>query len=132
MKKRCTPQLVRKTHRKTRSWRLAAQELNSLYGVNLPHLTWRDYAMSRRDIADPHVRVALLLGVRKCSACGSYPGAHFSHLLRRLQLRDLKRWQRLRNQKRYKSAREFLDEVYSRKVGRKGVAPGEKTTRYKN
>lgn len=116
MKRRCTPQLVRKTHRKTRSWRSAAQELNLLYGVDLPHLTWRDYAVGRRDISDVEIRTALLLGPRTCPACGDKPSANFSRLLKRLKPRDLTHWQTLRNQKRYKAAKHFLDEVYSRPI----------------
>ena len=39
-----------------------------MYGVDLPHLTWRDYAVDRRDIADDEIRIALLLGPRPVQA----------------------------------------------------------------
>jgi len=64
MKKRCTPQLVEEIHRKNESWRKAAEVLNALYGVKLHHLTWRDYATGRRDIADLKTRSALMLDQR--------------------------------------------------------------------
>ena len=116
MKIRCTPQVVKKTYRKAHSWRGAAQELNLLYGVNLPHLTWRDYAMRSRDIADPKLRAALLLGPRTCPTCGDKPSAHFSRLLKRLKPKNLNHWHELRNQKKYKAAKQFIDEVYSRPI----------------
>ncbi len=116
MKSRCTPQSVKKAYRKARSWRKAAQELNLLYGVNLPHLAWRDYGFGRRDISDPEIRAALLLGPRTCPTCGNKPSVHFSRLLKRLKPTDLKRWQSMRSQKKYKAAKHFLDEVYSRSI----------------
>lgn len=116
MKNRCTPQIVKKTYKKVRSWRRAAQELNMLYGVNLPHLTWRDYGIGRRDISDIETRDALLLGPRNCPSCGDRPSTNFSRLLKRLKPKDLNHWQYLRNQKRYKAAKHFLDEVYSRPI----------------
>jgi hypothetical protein len=93
-----------------------ALELNALYGVNLPHLTWRDFAMKRRDIADPKTRAALLLGPRPCPTCRDNPTRHFSNLLKRLRPNDLKRWQRLHDDGKYREARQFINEVYNRKV----------------
>ena len=116
MKTPCTPQVIKKTHQKARSWRAAAKELNALYGVHLPHLTWRDYATGRRDIADDETRAALMLGPRPCPRCGNKPSVHFSRLLKRLNPEDLKHWHRLRNQKKFNAAKEFLNEVYSRKI----------------
>lgn len=116
MKKRCTPQTVKKTYQKAGSWRMAAQELNLLYGVNLSHLTWRDYGIGRRDISDSGIRAALLLGPRTCPTCGDKPSAHFSRLLKRLKPKNLNHWHELRKQKKYKAAKHFLDEVYSRPI----------------
>jgi hypothetical protein len=116
MKKRCTPRLIFDLHDQLKSWKKATRELNALYGVNLHPLNWRDFATGRRDIAAPHVRAALLLGPRPCSKCGSKPSTHFLRLLKRLKPKDMKRWQRLRRQKKYKAAKQFLDEVYSRKL----------------
>ena len=70
MKKRCTPQIVKKAYRKARSWRKAAKVLNQLYSVNLSHTAWRDYAVGKRDIADDERRIQLLLGPRACPGCG--------------------------------------------------------------
>ena len=116
MKRLCTPQVIKKEHQKARSWRAAAKELNSIYGVDLPHLTWRDYAMGRRDIADDETRIALLLGPRPCPSCGNKPSIHFSRLLKRMTSKDLQYWRKLRCQKNYKAAKDFLDEVYNRKL----------------
>ena len=116
MKTRCTPQIVLKTHRRTRSWRSAARELNSTYGVNLAHVTWQNYATRRRDIADPEVRAALLLGPRTCPTCKTNPTAPFLHFIKRMRPCDLKHWNNLREARRYKAARELLDEVYSRPI----------------
>jgi len=116
MKKPCTPQFIQKIHRKHRSWRVAAKQLNSLYDVDLPHLAWRDYAAGHRDIANNEIRTALMLGPRPCQRCGSKPGIHFSRLLKRLKPRDLLYWQKLRKKKRYKAAQKFLNEVYNRKT----------------
>lgn len=118
MKKRCTPQIVLKMHQKMRSWRIAASELNSIYGVALPHVTWRNYATRQRDIADIEIRAALLLGPRTCPTCKTNPTAPFLHFIKRLRPCDLKRWRSLRDAKKYKAAREFLDEVYSRPIKR--------------
>ncbi len=116
MKNRCTPQIVKKAYRKAGSWRLAAKELNLLYGVNLSHLAWRNYAMKRRDITDLEIRAALLLGPRICPTCGSNPSLHLSHLLKRLNARDLYLWLELCKEKKYKAAKQLLDEVYSRSI----------------
>jgi hypothetical protein len=110
MKKRCTPRLVIDLHAKKGSWRKAAKELNEIYGVDLPHLTWRDYATRRRDIVNVEIRAALLLGPRACP-----PSGNFSRLLRRLDAKDLRRWLRLRKQRKYMAAQRLLDEVYNRK-----------------
>jgi hypothetical protein len=64
MKRRCTPHVVKRIHKKTRSWRKAADHLNQLYGVSLSHATWRDYAAGKHDIADEETRALLLLGPR--------------------------------------------------------------------
>ena len=116
MKTPCTPQVIKKTHQKACSWRAAAKELNALYGVHHPHLTWRDYATGRRDIADDETRAALMLGPRPCPRCGNKPSVHFSRLLKRLKPEYLNHWHRLRNQKKFNAAKEFLNEVYSRKI----------------
>jgi hypothetical protein len=113
---RCTPQIVLKTYRKMRSWRMAARELNSAYGVDLPHVTWRCYAIKQRDIADLETRAALLLGPRTCPTCKTNPGAPFAKFIKRLRPCDLKRWRNLCDAKKYKAARELLDEVYSRPI----------------
>jgi hypothetical protein len=118
MKRRCNSRLVKKTHLKARSWRKAAQELNELYNVNLSHLTWRDYSTGRRDIADTATRAALGLDPRPCPACGHKPGMQLSLLLKRLTVKDLKRWNQLREGRQYKAAKSFLEEVYNRKVKR--------------
>jgi hypothetical protein len=70
MKKRCTPQIVKKVYQKARSWRKAAKALNQLYNVKLSHTTWRDYAVGKHDIADPEIRTRLGLGPRACPGCG--------------------------------------------------------------
>jgi hypothetical protein len=70
MKKRCTPQIVMKAHKRTRSWRKTARELNQLYGVNLSHASWSDFAQGRHDIADTETRTRLGLGPRACPGCG--------------------------------------------------------------
>lgn len=114
MKKPCTPRLVLIVHQKKRSWRKAAQELNDHYGMNLSHLTWRDYATGRRDIADPEIRSKLLLGLRSCPACGARPSLGFTHLLKRMDPRDLKHWNQLRKEKKYHAASRFLEEIYNR------------------
>ena len=113
MKKRCSPRFVQKTHEKARSWRRAAQGLNLIYGVNLSHLAWRDYSTGRRNITDPKIRTALLLGPR------IFPTKYrlrFSRLLKRMTVRDLQLWHELRKQKKYKAAYRFLDEINSRKI----------------
>jgi hypothetical protein len=113
MEKRCNPHMVQKTHLKTRSWRRAAQELNSIYGVNLSHLTWRDYGTRRRDITDPKTRAALMLRPR--ITYRNKPRVHFSRLLKHMTAEDLQIWNELRKQKRYKAAYRFLEEIYNRK-----------------
>jgi len=118
MKKRCSPRFVKKTHSKARSWRKAARELNELYNVNLPHLTWRDYATGRRDITNPATRAALMLGLRVCPVCGNKPTVKFSHLLAKLKPCEWKRWKELRRLKKYKAASCLLEEVYNRKKKR--------------
>jgi hypothetical protein len=70
VKGRCAPEDVREIHRTAGSWRKAAGILNRAYGVNLSHLTWRDYATGRRDIADLRVRDLLKLPPRICPRCG--------------------------------------------------------------
>lgn len=70
MQKRCTPQSVKRAHRKARTWRNAAEQLNQLYGVNLSHTAWRDFADGRRDITDPETRARLGLRPRACPGCG--------------------------------------------------------------
>ena len=119
MKKRCSPQLVKKIYEQTQSWRGAAQKLNSTYGVNLPHLAWRDYATKRREIADTKARTKLLLGPRTCPTCHTSPNAYFVRLLKHLRPLDLRRWQDLRNAKKFKAAKQLIDEVYSRKITNK-------------
>lgn len=116
MKRRCTPQVVLKMHKKMHSWRIASRELNLMYGVDLPHVTWHNYAKRQRDIADLEIRSALLLGPRTCPTCKTNPTAPFLHFIKRLRPCDLKRWHNLRNARKYKAAREFLDEVYSRPI----------------
>ena len=70
MLERCNPQTVEKAHTEARTWRKAAQALNNLYGVNLSHTAWRDYAKGKRDIADPETRARLMLPPRACPSCG--------------------------------------------------------------
>jgi hypothetical protein len=84
--------------------------LNALYGVDLHHLTWRDYATKRREIADKKTRAALLLGPRPCPTIGN-----FAYLLKRMNAKELNHWQRLRKRKNYRAAKQLLDEVYCRK-----------------
>ena len=116
MKRRCTPHLVQKTHLKSRSWRIATHELNALFGVDLPHLIWRDYATGRRDIADPQARAALGLDPRPCPRCGKKADLQITRLLKRLTMDDLKHWEELRKARKYKQASRFLEEVYRRKI----------------
>lgn len=116
MKKRCTPRFVQKVHLKSRSWRLAAGELNARFGVTLSHSIWRDYATGRRDIADPKARVALGLAPRPCPICGKKDGLQISPLLKRMTATDLQRWEGLRKAGKYKAAKRFLDEIYRRKI----------------
>lgn len=118
MKKRCTPQMVRKMHQQTGSWRSTASILNHQYGVNLPHLTWRDYATRRRDISDAVVRTALLLGPRPCPTCKSNPHTYFTRLLKNLRPADLRKWTDLRDRGNHREARQLLDAVFSRKSHR--------------
>ncbi len=70
MKKRCTPQIIKKAYQKIRSWRKTAQTLNELYGVSLSHTSWHDYAIGKHDIANPEIRTRLGLGPRACPGCG--------------------------------------------------------------
>jgi hypothetical protein len=116
MKRRCNPRFIQNTHRKAHSWRKAARELNELYGVNLFHLTWRNYATGRRDISDPATRAALMLGPRPCPACGHKTVMQLSHLLKRLMAKDLRKWNQMRENRQYKTARHLLDEVNNRKT----------------
>lgn len=116
MQKRCTPRVVKTVHSETHSWRKAALELNARYQVSLNFLTWRDYAMKRRDILNPEIRDALLLGPRICPVCGNRPNAKFSRLLERLKPNEWKLWRELRRQKKYKAAKHLIDEVYSRPI----------------
>ena len=105
MKKRCTPQIVKKAYQEAHSWRKAAKALNQLYNVNLSHTTWRDYAVGKRDIADNETRVRLLLGPRPCPSCGrmhitrkrskaprirqyGYPSVKVNSFVEDLKLRD--------------------------------------------
>lgn len=115
MQKQCTPHLVQRSHARVKSWRKAARDLNILFGVSLSHLAWRDYATGRRDIADPKTRAALMLAPRPCPTCGDKPDLHFSRLLKRMRSIDLLHWKRLRNEKRYREATRFIDEIYNRK-----------------
>ena len=92
--------------------------MNELYGVDLPHLTWRDYATGRRDITNPATRAALMLGPRACPACGHKPGMQLSRLLKRMTIKDLRKWNQLREGRQYKAAKSFLEEVYKRKIKR--------------
>lgn len=80
------------------------------------HLTWRDYATGRRDIASAAARAALGLGPRPCPKCGHKPGMQITRLLKRLTARDLKRWHQLREGRQYKAANRILEEVYNRKT----------------
>ena len=73
MEKRCTRQVVRETYKETGSWRKTADHLNHLYGANLSHTAWRDYATGKHDIADQGTRARLLLGPRTCPTCGHTP-----------------------------------------------------------
>lgn len=114
MKRRLNPRFVQKARSQARSWRKAARELNALFGVNLHHLAWRDYATGRREIADAATRAALGLGPRPCPRCGHKPGMQITRLLKRLTARDLKRWNQLREGRRYKAANRLLEEVYRR------------------
>lgn len=118
MKRQCNSRFVRKTYSKARSWRKTAQELNILYGVNLSHELWRAYATGKRDIADHATRAALMLGPRPCPACGHKPGMQLSLLLKRMAVKDLRKWNRLRDGRQYKAAKSFLEEVYNRKIKR--------------
>lgn len=70
--------------------------------------------MRRRDISDPAVRAALLLGPRSCPACKSNPHSHFTRLLKNLRPADLRQWRDLRDRGRHREARQLLDAVYSR------------------
>lgn len=110
VKKRCTPHFVLAVHKKARSWRKAARELNELYGVNLHHLTWRDHATGRNDIVDLTIRAALLLGPQETIK------THFLHLLKRMKTKDLNRWHELCKQSKFLAASDLLDEVYSRPI----------------
>jgi len=114
MKKRCTARFVNDVYSRTHSWRKTAKELNDLYQVNLDFLTWRGYAVGRRDITDPKVRAALLLNPRVCPVCRNRSTTEFSRLLERLTLAEWQLWRKLRRQKKYQAANDLLDEVYSR------------------
>lgn len=114
MKRRCSPRFVQKAHSQARSWRKAARMLNELYGVTLSHLTWRDYATGRRDIAAPSIRAALGLGPRVCPVCGQKPTAKFSRLLAKMTPAEWIEWRKLRKLKKYKAANRLLEEVYRR------------------
>lgn len=70
MSMRCNPRNVNKTYKQAGSWRKAARVLNALYGVDLSHTTWHDYATGRNDIADPEIRSHLGLSARPCPSCG--------------------------------------------------------------
>lgn len=71
--------------------------------------------MRRRDISDPVVRTALLLGPRSCPTCKSNPHTHFTKLLKNLRPADLRKWTDLRDQGNHREARQLLDVVFSRK-----------------
>ncbi len=115
MKMRCSPRLVQKVYSKARSWRKTAGALNDLYGVNLSHQAWRDYATGRRDIANRATRAALGLEPRACPMCGQKPAVQLGHLLAKMTPAEWDQWHELRRQKRYKAARHLLDEIYNRK-----------------
>lgn len=116
MKIRCNPRFIKKIHSKSHSWRLAAKKLNAYFGVDLPHLTWRDYATGRRDIVDPKTREALGLDPRPCPKCGMKPGMDINRLIKRLTADDLEHWGKLRRARKYRAAHLFLEEVYRRKI----------------
>ena len=118
MKRRCNPRFVKKTYSKARSWRKTAQELNDLYSVNLSHELWRAYSTGKREITDTATRDALMLGPRPCPACGHKPGMQLSRLLKRMTVKDLRKWNQLREGRQYKAAKSFLEEVYNRKKKR--------------
>jgi hypothetical protein len=86
MKTRCTAHLVNTIHKEQKSWRKAAQILNSQFNVNLSHTTWRDYGIGRHDIADPHVRERLGLPPRPCPTCGKLPGIKKYKAVKRIRI----------------------------------------------
>ncbi|PWH18193.1 MAG: hypothetical protein DDG60_00800 [Anaerolineae bacterium] len=118
MKKRCSPRLVQKVYSKARSWRKTAETLNDLYGVNLSHQAWRDYATGRRDIANQAIRAALGLEPRACPTCGRKYPVQLGRFLAKMTPAEWDRWHELRRQKKYKAARHLLEEISNRK--RKG------------
>jgi len=74
--------------------------------------------MRRRDISNPIVRAALLLGPRPCPTCKSNPHKHFTRLLKNLRPADLRKWRDLRDCGNHREARKLLDTVFSRKSHR--------------
>ncbi|MFZ5910398.1 MAG: hypothetical protein ACOYYU_10320 [Chloroflexota bacterium] len=109
---------MKKAYSKARSWRKTAQALNARFGVTLSHVLWRAYSLGKRDITDPAARAALGLGPRPCPMCGHKPTMQLSRLLKRMTAADLENWNQLRAARRYKAARQFLEEVYRRKEKR--------------
>jgi hypothetical protein len=87
-----------------------------IYGVNLSHLTWRDFGTNRRGITDCNIRAALLLDPVVCPTHEYKFLMDFQRLLIEMTANDLQIWHDLYQQKKYKAAYRFLDEVYSRKI----------------
>lgn len=69
--------------------------------------------MGHRDIVDPTIRAALLLGPQQIIK------AHFLHLLMRMKPKDLNYWHELRKQGKFPVANNLLDEVYIRPITKK-------------